>query len=221
MKSTRIAVLFAVLLSGECLLAQQASGQQVSVSFQVFYDELSPYGRWVEYPGHGYVWMPSGYRGFRPYETDGHWVFTDYGWMWVSDYPWGWATVHYGRWDYDNVYGWYWVPDEEWGPAWVSWRRSPGYYGWAPLRPGISISIAFGSTYQEQDDRWVFVRDRDITQRDLSRRYINRSRNIAIIRSSTVIVNTRKDDRRNATYVAGPHPDTDQKATRQNAGRSV
>src|SRR5688572_5624845 len=81
------------------------------VSYQTFYDELSPYGRWVEYPGQGYVWVPDAGDDFRPYSTNGHWVWTDnYEWMWVSDYDWGWAPFHYGRWDYDDYYGWYWVP---------------------------------------------------------------------------------------------------------------
>ena len=27
-------------------------------TYQVFYDELGPYGSWVEYPSYGYVWIP-------------------------------------------------------------------------------------------------------------------------------------------------------------------
>jgi hypothetical protein len=30
-----------------------------TVSYQTFYDELSPYGKWVDYPGYGYVWSPA------------------------------------------------------------------------------------------------------------------------------------------------------------------
>src|SRR5215467_14387643 len=96
-----------------------------------FYDYLSPYGRWVFLPGYGYVWSPSGVGyGWRPY-TNGHWVWTSYGWTWVSGYHWGWAPFHYGRWAYTGG-GWYWVPGTTWGPAWVSWRSGPGYVGWAP-----------------------------------------------------------------------------------------
>jgi hypothetical protein len=55
--------------------------QQVSVSFQVFYDQLSPYGTWVNYQRYGYVWVPTAVPGgFRPYATGGHWVYTDDGW---------------------------------------------------------------------------------------------------------------------------------------------
>ncbi|MGB2867648.1 MAG: DUF6600 domain-containing protein [Bacteroidota bacterium] len=214
MRSSRILTVLVALITGAWLLPQQASAQQGSVSFQVFYDELSPHGVWVDYPRYGYVWIPNGDPGFSPYATAGHWVYTEYGWTWVSDYPWGWATFHYGRWDFDDTYGWFWVPDDEWGPAWVSWRRSPGYYGWAPLRPGISLSISFGGGNYERSERWIFVRDGDISRSDVSSRYINRSRNVTIINNSSVIINTRKDNRRNVTYVVGPDRDDVQRATR-------
>ncbi len=88
---------------------------RVSVGFQTFYDELEPYGTWVNYPRYGYVWR---YRlattDFRPYSTNGRWVYTDDGWTWVSDYDWGWAPFHYGRWLYDDELGWLWVPGNEW-----------------------------------------------------------------------------------------------------------
>src|SRR5215510_13502153 len=71
--------------------------QHVSVSFQLFYDELAPYGSWVSYSNYGYCWAPFG-AGFRPYYSDGYWAFTDEGWMWVSYYDWGWAPFHYGTW---------------------------------------------------------------------------------------------------------------------------
>jgi len=72
------------------------------VSYQTFYDELSPHGRWIDYPGVGYVWVPDAGPDFRPYSSNGHWVYSDnYEWMWVSDYDWGWAPFHYGRWGQD------------------------------------------------------------------------------------------------------------------------
>ena len=129
-------------------MQNRASAQQPDVSFQVFYDQLSPYGQWIDYPNYGYVWIPDAGSDFAPYSTRGHWIITDYGFTWVSDYDWGWAPFHYGRWDYDNYYGWFWIPDNEWGPAWVSWRRADGYYGWEPMGPGISINISFGQGLQ-------------------------------------------------------------------------
>src|SRR5580765_6187541 len=104
--------IFSMLLivgASTCLAPPKASAQQVSVSLQVFYDQLSPYGHWMHHSSYGYVWVPMAEAGFSPYATRGHWRFTNSGWMWVSDYSWGWAPFHYGRWDRDPKYGWYWV----------------------------------------------------------------------------------------------------------------
>ena len=116
---------------------------QTRVSLQVFYDELQPYGTWMDYGNHGYVWIPRVDRGFVPYGTNGYWINTEYGNTWVSDYAWGWAPFHYGRWLFDDFYGWMWVPDTQWAPAWVAWRSGGGYYGWAPLMPGMGIHSSF------------------------------------------------------------------------------
>jgi len=118
-----------------------------------FYNELSPYGDWIDYPSYGQVWRPRVDAGFQPYATDGRWEMTEYGNTWVSDYPWGWAPFHYGRWLFDDYYGWVWIPDNEWGPAWVSWRSGGGYYGWAPLGPSMGIDINVNIPY----NHWVFV----------------------------------------------------------------
>lgn len=99
---------------------QSQDPNQQPITLQTFYDQLAPYGQWINYPNYGYVFIPSAGPGFVPYSTSGHWVYTEqYGWTWASDYAWGWATFHYGRWNYDMNYGWFWVPDLQWGPAWV------------------------------------------------------------------------------------------------------
>src|ERR1022692_3616683 len=131
--------------------------QDEQVSFQVFYDNLSPYGTWVTIDPYGYVWIPNVAAGFSPYASNGYWANTDYGWTWVSDFDWGWAPFHYGRWNHNKIYGWYWVPDYTWGPAWVDWTYGPGYYGWCPLAPGIDIDIALGGGWHPHDRRWCFV----------------------------------------------------------------
>lgn len=200
---TKIISLFLVLYIGTCLTAQKASAQG-SVSFQVFYDQLSPYGQWVNYPDYGYVWVPNAGSDFVPYSTGGHWMLTDYGWTWVSDYDWGWAPFHYGRWSYDNSYGWLWVPGNEWGPSWVTWRSANGYYGWAPMEPGISVSVSFGRAYDSHNDHWMFVRDRDFGRADINHYYVNRTEHDRIIRNSTVINKTYVDNSRHTTYVSGP-----------------
>src|SRR5512133_2350815 len=159
-----IVALMVIIIS--VILTGKASAQQPYVSFQLFYDELAPYGEWVDNPDLGYVWIPYAGPDFVPYSTFGHWIFTDYGWTWLSDYRWGWAPFHYGRWDYDDYYGWFWVPGNEWGPAWVTWRSGNGYYGWAPMRPGMNINSNFDDGYRDIN-RWNFVRDRDFGRDDI------------------------------------------------------
>lgn len=177
------------------------------VSFQLFYDQLSPYGTWVSYQNYGYVWMPNAGPDFYPYGSSGQWVFTDMGWTWYSSYSWGWAPFHYGRWFYDNYYGWMWLPDTQWGPAWVTWRSGGNYYGWAPMGPGISINVAFGGNYQVPSNQWIFVNNRDIDRHNVYSYSVNRTNNTTIINNTTVIQNTRQDRSRNTTYIAGPDRD--------------
>jgi hypothetical protein len=166
-------------------------GNRGDVSYQTFYDELSPHGRWVDNPEYGYVWVPNAGRDFRPYSTNGHWVYTNnYEWMWVSDYSWGWAPFHYGRWYHDPFYGWVWVPGYEWSPAWVVWRGGGDYYGWAPIRPGISISINIGfGGYSPPHDYWIFAPRRYITSPRLYNYCYDRGRNVTIINHTTIINN--------------------------------
>ena len=102
------------------LMAPQKTIAQVSVNFQIFYDNLSPYGNWIDNPDYGYAWVPNVSNNFTPYHTNGYWVYTNVGWTWVSNYSWGWAPFHYGRWLHDSYYGWVWVPGDEWGPGWVT-----------------------------------------------------------------------------------------------------
>ena len=132
----RIRVLIALFVLMLCSTNSKLYAQQGGpVSYQEFYDQLSPYGDWVNDPDYGYAWVPDAGPDFQPYRSHGHWVYTEYGWTWVSDYKWGWAAFHYGRWRLTDEFGWIWIPGYTWGPAWVSWRRTEGYYGWAPLGP--------------------------------------------------------------------------------------
>jgi len=136
-------------------LPQTASAQTNRVvSYQEFYDALSPYGQWINDAKLGYVWIPNVNDDFRPYFTDGHWAVTEYGNTWVSDYPWGWACFHYGCWIYNDYFGWIWIPGKDWGPGWVAWRWGAGFCGWAPLYPGIDWA---GDNYNCPQDWWVFL----------------------------------------------------------------
>ena len=42
------------------------SAQQGYISTQVFYDQLSPYGQWIDNPNYGYVWIPDVGQDFSP-----------------------------------------------------------------------------------------------------------------------------------------------------------
>jgi hypothetical protein len=212
-KIFRALAMILLVITASVIFTKKISAQQPSVSFQIFYDQLSPYGEWVDYPNYGYVWIPDAGPDFVPYSSQGHWIFTDYGWTWMSDYSWGWAPFHYGRWDFDNYYGWFWVPDNQWGPAWVSWRRADGYYGWAPMEPGISLSVSFGRGYDSRNDHWIFVRDRDIDRADINHYYLGRTDQNRIVRYSSVVNNTYVDNRRHTTYVTGPDREDIQKVT--------
>jgi len=172
------------------------------VSYQTFYNELSPYGQWINTPDYGYVWAPAAGPDFQPYATSGHWVLTDYGWTWVSDYSWGWAPFHYGTWDFDGTIGWFWIPGYQWSPAWVSWRSEPGYYGWAPLGPSYA-SVGYANYYCPPE-RYVFVSAGYINSPNISVYYMPRAQNTMYYGRSSVLANTYYDRNSNNTYYAGP-----------------
>jgi len=153
-----------------------------------FYRPLAPYGDWVNVAPYGWVWIPYNVSpDWRPY-SEGRWIYTEYGWTWMSYEPWGWATYHYGRWYYDPWYGWVWVPGTQWAPAWVAWRWGGGWVGWAPLppqyavRPGVSFSnpTALGPQVFRRF-AWCFVEARQFYNPNL-RPYIARSvRNVNLV----------------------------------------
>lgn len=96
--------------------------------------ELAPYGKWIDTPDYGRVWVPGSQDAdWQPY-TDGSWAYTSYGWSFAPSVSWGWLAFHYGRWGY-GPWGWFWEPGYVWGPAWVSWRIGPGYHCWSALAP--------------------------------------------------------------------------------------
>jgi hypothetical protein len=158
----------------------------------------------VQTDDYGYVFQPNvSDPDWAPY-TDGHWVYTDVGWMWVSDEPWGWATYHYGRWANIDGFGWVWVPGYRWAPAWVSWRYGGGYCGWAPLPPGTFLGAEYGgsggwASFHFGGDVDVsfgigagcynFVRVGDMGEPNYRGHFINRSNNFVIINKTTNITN--------------------------------
>lgn len=189
----------------------QPYGQQYGQQYGQpdFYGQLSPYGQWVNTPEYGRVWIPNAGPNFQPYVSGGHWAWTEYGNTWVSDYPWGWGPFHYGRWFRDPYRGWAWVPGYEWGPAWVSWRQGGGYYGWAPLGPGVNISVNINIPAPY----WTFVPQVYITSPRLYSYCVPRPQVINIYQSTTIINNAYRYN--NRVYGYGPRREEIEYVTRQ------
>jgi hypothetical protein len=168
-----------------------------------FYNGLAPYGTWVALNGVGWCWQPRVVlvnHGWRPYCDSGHWVNSDCGWYWQSDYSWGWAPFHYGRWQMHNRCGWVWVPDTVWAPAWVIWRTSGDYCGWAPVPPHAVFDLNFGWTFNGahvglgfdfglKSDCFTFVANHDFTHHDLERRHLAATE-VKQVYSQTTVINS-------------------------------
>ncbi|WP_212592811.1 DUF6600 domain-containing protein [Spirosoma terrae] len=210
LKTIKMLGLVAVLAFSPVFVAKTLAQPGVTVPVESFYDELTPYGNWMQYPGYGNVWAPNVGPDFQPYATGGHWVVTEYGNTWVSDYNWGWAPFHYGRWIYDNAYGgWLWIPGTDWGPAWVAWRSGGGYYGWAPLGPGmnVSININIPAPY------WTFVPQMYITSPRVYSYCVPRPNVVNIYHNTTIINNYYRSN--NRAYAYGPPRGDIERITRQ------
>ncbi len=135
-----------------------APGQAVVT--ETFYQQLSPYGSWVQLEPYGWCWQPTVVvvnTAWQPYCDGGHWVWSDYGWYWQSTYSWGWAPFHYGRWHHASRLGWVWTPGRDWGPAWVAWRNNDRYCGWAPLPPECHWSVGVGYSWRHSRGTSVSV----------------------------------------------------------------
>ncbi|MBU1561817.1 MAG: hypothetical protein KJ944_18525 [Alphaproteobacteria bacterium] len=153
------------------LAVQSVQAQSVSISFDLFFNELEPHGVWVRHPQYRHVFCPTGVDAdWRPY-TQGRWLYlADYGWYFASDEPFAWATYHYGRWLDDDNLGWCWVPGTKWAPAWVSWRRSDNIIGWAPLPPesdGYAVSVEIVRD-ELPEGYWVYVPTERFVEPELS-----------------------------------------------------
>jgi hypothetical protein len=183
-----------------------------SGDYDVFYDRLSSDGNWFYDDDYGYVWQPNvavSTSSWRPY-ADGHWVWTDRGWCWVSNEDFGWATYHYGRWIRVSGVGWVWVPGEEWAPAWVSWRHTDDddYVGWAPLPPESSVNVSVGihswcdSYYDIGPAAFAFIRIGDFCRPSYGEFIVPAQQNFTIINRTRNITNITYNN--NAFYNYGP-----------------
>ena len=204
-----VAALAVILFSGA--LSKPASAD---VSFSFFYSNLSPHGSWAVSANYGQVWRPYAYEpGWNPY-YDGHWVYTDYGWTWVSDYAWGAIPYHYGTWALDPVMGWIWVPGYVWAPSWVVFTSGPDYIGWAPVPPRyvVGASISY-STFAP--NRCVVVPARSFLAPRV-RGYVVPAASARVAISKTHIVNNIRVQN-NVVVNRGPDP----RAIERAVGRSI
>jgi hypothetical protein len=168
-----------------------------SADINTFYDELSKDGDWIKVDKDEidseenlelsetvdidedviteYIWRPRisyVYVDWNPY-TYGHWEFTRFGWVWVSDYEWGWAPYHYGRWWFSMRWGWVWSPGHHWAPCWVSWCHSHHHIGWHPISPrthwrhhnGIIVTEPRTPKQKSITNKWTFVEKKDFTKK--------------------------------------------------------
>ena len=172
--------------TGGTAVDASARGPGAALDVSYFYDALAPYGRWVEVPAYGWCWSPDDIAlGWRPY-SDGEWVYTDFGWTWISSEPWGWAAFHYGRWALDPSDGWVWVPGVVWAPAWVAWRESGDWVGWAPLPPSAGWDATAGLHVDDVDldripaQQWCFVQRRQLADANLRFDIVSVAHNVTL-----------------------------------------
>lgn len=160
-------------------------------SYDIFYEDLQEGGHWFDDATYGYVWQPdvaADDPDWRPY-TDGHWVYTDRGWTWVSNESFGWACYHYGRWARLRERGWIWVPGDQWAPAWVSWRQSDDddYVGWAPLPPeceprsGVRVQGWVDQYYDIGPAAYVFLKIADLVRPSYRQAVLPPQQNVTFI----------------------------------------
>ena len=206
-----LALLFLILIMNASSTKAQSEDYEDDVSMETFYEELAPYGAWIEDPQYGRVWRPDVDQDeFRPYYTHGHWEMTKYGNTWVSDYDWGWAPFHYGRWHHHSRRGWVWIPGRKWAPAWVSWRSGSGHYGWAPLGPGMNVNINMGRI---PNFWWVFVPQRNIHYRSYP--HYDWRRNTNVYQNTMIINNVYVNNFNKNKYYTGPRAEEIRRVSRQ------
>lgn len=210
-------VLPLLLVAALALVAPARAFADATVSISVFHSSLEPYGTWVTAAGYGVVWCPSGVSArWQPY-LNGEWVYTEYGWTWVSYDPWGPDPWHYGTWVLTARYGWVWIPGTIWAPAWVTWCIRDGAIGWAPVPPSVTVTASgyLGRPVVAPASAYVFVPTREFAGTDVRRARIDRNRNAALVRSSRIV--TEFSVARDVVRTGGPDPGRIRQAT----GRSV
>ena len=108
----RFAMRALIVAAAVIALAAPAAQAQVAVSVTIggTYDELVPYGRWIDC-SYGQCWVPARVAATGSPYSNGQWIYTEYGWTWVSADPWGGNPYHYGTWTSIAGYGWAGCPE--------------------------------------------------------------------------------------------------------------
>ncbi|MCD8029369.1 MAG: hypothetical protein LUF85_00605 [Bacteroides sp.] len=105
---------------------------------------------------------------------------------------------------YDNSYGWLWVPGYEWAPSWVVWGETGNNYAWAPVAPGVDISVdSWRGWRPEHDYYWNVVDKNHIMDHDLHHRLASEN----IVRNDAgriTLMNNFQRSAGNRYYSAGP-----------------
>jgi hypothetical protein len=187
----RASILIGLIFVAGAAFATPASA---GVSFEFFHSNLSADGHWLVSASYGRVWQPVLYRsGWHPY-YDGHWVYTNVGWTWVSDYAWGGIPYHYGTWVFEPELGWVWVPGYVWAPSWVVFSTGPDYIGWAPVPPHFSIGASIGR-HHCSPDQYVFVSSRHFLAPRVRGYAVPVSRNRYLVERTRIVNDIRVENR--------------------------
>lgn len=118
---------------------------------EVWFDDLRFFGSWYHLDPYGMVWRPVVTMDWSPM-MNGYWVWSSYGWVWVSYDPFPDDVYHYGFWINDFALGWVWIPDYVWAPVQAEWVWWDDCIAWAPLPPP---GIRYEDPWQEGDDgKW-------------------------------------------------------------------
>lgn len=124
--------------------------------FDTFLQITNPYGSWVAIAPEKYGYKPFGDH-VVPF-TQGHWVYSDFGWCWQGDTAYSWAAEHYGTWQLTSDQGWVWKPGTSWVAAPVDFRGTKTHIGWRPSMVDRSGDFIEPDEKRiEHPEEWIFV----------------------------------------------------------------
>lgn len=206
-----------------------------NAAYKQKFDSLSKDGEWIkaakadfikdvtegtgedfssDYPSDGeyiYIWRPyCATANWSPY-YNGRWVFSSYGWIWMSEYNWGWGPYNYGRWHFSNYYGWIWLPGSVWACNWVTWRCNNYYAGWYPTCPRVywrhNGNLFTNKKFVSVPIHWIFVNKKDFTKKVDNTTIVKAENNAAILKTTLKVKSSVYDVDPNVPKVKYNGPD--------------